>query len=143
MTIDPEERGAPARQTSGWATAEYASVSPFAQTLDRLVDVIERAGMRIFARIDHAAGAREVGLAMPPTVLLLYGHPRGGTPIMLAVPLAALDLPLRVLVYEDNEGRTRIAFHPIAQPLREAGVPDSLAARLAPAQSVLLDALTP
>jgi uncharacterized protein (DUF302 family) len=122
---------------------EYTSARGFAPTLKRLVEVIEAAGMRIFARIDHAAGAREVGLAMPPTVLLIYGHPKGGTPIMLAAPQAALELPLRVLTREDADGSTRISFHPIAPLLREAGVPEELATRLAPAQHVLLEALKP
>ena len=90
---------------AGWVAVEYASARAFAPTLNRLVEVIEAAGMRIFARIDHAAGAREVGLAMPPATLLIYGHPKGGTPIMLAAPRAALELPLRVLVREDADGR--------------------------------------
>jgi uncharacterized protein (DUF302 family) len=97
--------------------------------------------MRIFGRIDHAAGAREVGLAMPPTVLLLYGHPKGGTPVMLAAPSAALELTLRVLVREDADGRTLVSFRPIAAVLRAAGVTEDLATRLEPAQRVLLEAL--
>lgn len=128
---------------AGWVAAEYASARAFAPTLNRLVEVIEAAGMRIFARIDHAAGAREVGLAMPPATLLIYGHPKGGTPIMLAAPRAALELPLRVLVREDADGRTRISFHAIAPLLREVGVPEELATRLEPAQHVLLEALKP
>ena len=99
--------------------------------------------MKILARIDHSAGAREVGLAMPSTVLLLYGHPKGGTPIMQSAPQAALELPLRVLVREDADGSTKISFHPIARLLREAGVPEELATRLEPAQHVLLRALKP
>jgi uncharacterized protein (DUF302 family) len=125
------------------AAVEYVSKSAFAPTLDRLVGVIESAGMRIFARIDHAAGAREVGLAMPPTVLLIYGHPKGGTPIMIAAPRAALELPLQVLVREDADGRARISFHPIAPLLRNAGAPEEMARRLEPAQHVLLKALEP
>ena len=122
---------------------EYTSARAFAPTMKRLVEIIEAAGMRIFARIDHAAGAHEVGLAMPPTVLLIYGHPKGGTPIMLAAPKAALELPLRVLVREDTDGSTRISFHPIAPLLRDAGAPEELVTRLEPAQHVLLEALTP
>lgn len=125
------------------STTEYTSTSAFVPTLARLVEVLEAAGMRIFARIDHAAGAREVGLAMPPTVLILYGHPKGGTPIMLAAPQAALELPLRVLVREDANGLTRVSFHPITPLLRDAGVPAALAARLEPAQEVLLKVLKP
>ncbi len=99
--------------------------------------------MILFNRIDHQTGAREAGLDMPPATVLTYGHPKGGTPIMLAAPLAALDLPLRVLVRVRNDGQTVIAFHPIAAVLRRAGVPDSLAVRLDPAQQVLLKAVLP
>jgi uncharacterized protein (DUF302 family) len=122
---------------------EQESPRDFAATLDRLVKAIEAAGMTVFARIDHAAGAREAGLAMPPTIVLLYGNPTGGTPIMLAAPATALDLPLRVLVRETAEKRTAIAFRPAAPMLRRAGVPETLATRLDPAQQLLLKAIAP
>ena len=123
--------------------AEYVSRWAFEPTLERLEHGIEKAGMSVFARIDHAAGAREFGMEMPPTIVLLYGSPRGGTPIMLAAPQAALDLPLRVLVRQDAEGQVWIAFHPAAAMLRQAGVPEELAARLDPAQRILIEAITP
>ena len=74
---------------------------------------------------------------MPPTTVLLYGHAQGGTPIMLAAPRAALDLPLRVLVREDDDGHVLVGFHPIDMMLRGAGVANDLAVRLAPAQTIL------
>jgi uncharacterized protein (DUF302 family) len=122
-------------------TIEHISPLGFVATVDRLIDAVTRAGMTLFARIDHAAGARAAGLAMPPAEVLIYGSPKGGTPIMLAAPLAALDLPLRVLVREDTSGRTLIAFHPAARMLRRAGVRDDLAIRLDPAQQVLIEAI--
>ena len=100
----------------------------FAETVARLEAAIGQAGMAIFARIDHAAGAAEVGLAMPPTVVLIYGNPRGGTPVMQAAPLTALDLPLRVLVRE-ADGRVLVAFHPAAPMLRAASALPSSAYR--------------
>jgi len=120
---------------------QFVSAIPFQPTLDRLVNAIESAGMTLFARIDHAAGARRVGMEMPPTVVLIYGNAKGGTPIMVATPLAALDLPLRVLVREDPNGHAVVSFHPIAPMLRHVGVPDALATRLEPAQRLLLDAI--
>ena len=123
--------------------SEHVSAVAFAPTLERLVQAIETAGMTVFARIDHAAGARQVGLELPPTVVLLYGHPRGGTPIMQAAPQAALDLPLRVLVRQEADGRVRVAFHPVAPMLRQAGVPEALATRLEPAQRILVEAIQP
>jgi uncharacterized protein (DUF302 family) len=122
---------------------EQASATDFPTTMDRLLAAIEEAGMTVFARIDHAAAARSVGLSMPPTEVLLYGNPKGGTPIMLAAPRAALELPLHVLLREDSEGRTLLSFHPVAPALRRAGVPDDLTMRLEPAQRVVLKALRP
>ena len=120
---------------------ELPSAEAFGPTLERVVATIEGAGLRVFARIDHAAGAAEVGMAMPPTMLLVYGHPKGGTPIMLDTPAVALDLPLRVLVREDSEGRTLVSFHSVVPMLMKAGVPKSLARRLEPAQQLVVDAI--
>lgn len=122
---------------------EHRTPVPFSATLKRIEHAIEAAGMTIFARIDHAAGAAKVGMTMPPATVLIYGNPRGGTPIMLAVPKAALDLPLRVLVREDADGHAVISFYPIVPVLLAAGAPDELAQRLEPAQRMLVDALRP
>jgi uncharacterized protein (DUF302 family) len=122
---------------------EHPSATDFESTMRRLVEAIDAAGMTVFARIDHAAGAREAGLDMPPTVLLLYGNPKGGTPIMISAPRAALDLPLRVLLREASDGQTLLSFHPIVPLLREVGVRTEMAVRLQPAQELLLKALRP
>jgi len=120
---------------------ERASAFPFDGTVQRLSVAIIEADMTIFAVIDHARNAREAGLTMPPSTVLLYGKAAGGTPIMLAAPLSALDLPLRVLVREDDEGQALVSFHPIAAALDALGAPATLAARLAPAQALLLEAI--
>lgn len=127
--------------THAFDVVEQGSPLDFDTTLERLVQAIERHGMTIFARIDHAANAREVGLAMPAATVLIYGNGKGGTPIMLAAPAAALDLPLRVLVRAGADGKAVIAFHPMAATLRRLGVPDDLATRLDPAQQLLLAAV--
>lgn len=114
----------------------------FEAALIRVTAAIKAAGLTIFARIDHAEGARQAGLAMPPTVVLLYGHAKGGTPIMLAAPQAALDLPLRVLVREAPGGAV-VSMHPAAPMLLQAGVPDALAHRLDSAQTLIVEALRP
>jgi uncharacterized protein (DUF302 family) len=77
---------------------------------------------------------------MPPATVLTYGNARGGTPVMLAVPKTALDLPLRVLVREDD-GQTLVSFHPVVAMLQRYGVPDPLAAKLDPAQLLLIAAI--
>lgn len=120
---------------------EVPSSKMYEATLDGLIEAIAHSGMTLFARIDHAAGALAIGTPMPPSTVLIYGSPAGGTPLMLVAPLAALDLPLRVLVRENEQGRVTMAFHPMARVLRRAGVPDALADRLERAQRVLLEAL--
>src|SRR5258708_6115481 len=75
-------------------------------TMNRLEDAVKAAGMRVFARIDHAAGAAEVGLTLRPTELLIFGNALGGTPLMQARQMIGIDLPLKVLVWEDEQGKT-------------------------------------
>ena len=122
--------------------AEFTSAHSYSQTVDRLAAAIERGGLSVMARIDHAAAAAAVGLSMPPTLVMFYGNPRGGTPIMLARPAAALDLPLRVLIREDGDGNTRVAFHPIVALLARADVASTMASKLEPAQRLLVDAIS-
>lgn len=114
---------------------------PFEAALLLVSRAIESKGLKIFTQIDHAAGATAVGLAMPPTTVILYGRPESGTPVMLAVPDAALDLPLRVLVREASASHTVVAFHPIAATLARLGAPEQLLHRLDPAQQLLVDLL--
>ena len=120
---------------------EHKSSLTFPETVDRLVETIEQVGMNVFARIDHAAGAKDVGMHLPPTVVLIYGHARGGTPVMQAAPAAALDLPLRVLIRESGSGETVIAFHPAGQMLAGLTIPGELVDRLAKAQQLLVGAI--
>ena len=119
---------------------EIASQLGFEATLERVVTAIESAGLIVFAKIDHAGAAQKAGLAMPATVVLIYGHAKGGTPLMLAAPACALDLPLRVLVRQDGEGSI-VSFHPIAAVLLAAGVPENMANRLDPAQRLIAQAV--
>lgn len=120
---------------------EFSSPFTFRATVERLSTAISNAAMKLFAIIDHAANAREAGLSMPSTVVLIYGKAEGGTPIMLTSPRSALDLPLHVLVREDVEGRTFVSFRPIAPTLEASGVPAEIASRLEPAQWLLQKAL--
>jgi uncharacterized protein (DUF302 family) len=70
--------------------------------------------MSVFARIDHAAGAAQVGMALRPTELVLFGHPRGGTPLMQEQQTAGIDLPLKALAWEDAEGRVWLTYNEVA-----------------------------
>ena len=121
---------------------ETGSAYDFETTLTRLTEAIADAGLKLFARIDHAAAARDFGLEMPPTIVLIYGHPKGGTPVMLAHPDAALDLPLKLLVREQADGKVTLLYRPIDQVLRSAGVPPAQALKLAPAQKSIAAAIS-
>ena len=120
---------------------QHTSSLTFSETVDHLVATIETVGMNVFAKIDHAAGAKDVGMSLPLSVVLIYGHARGGTPVMQAAPAAALDLPLRVLIRETNRGETVIAFHPARQMLAHHSIPGELVDRLAKAQQLLVRAI--
>lgn len=95
--------------TQGLVT--IASSLPPKETGDRLAAEIEARGMTLFARIDHAAGAAAVALALRPTEVLIFGNARGGTPLMQAAQAVGIDLPLRALIYEDAHGATWIAYN--------------------------------
>jgi uncharacterized protein (DUF302 family) len=87
--------------------------SPYSvvETLDRLQATLAEHGIKVFARIDQAAEARAVGLSMPEIQLLIFGNPKGGTPIMVAEPLAALDLPLKAIAWQDHDGRVFVSYN--------------------------------
>lgn len=86
------------------------SVHSVTETIARLKAVLAQKGIDVFAHIDHAAGAKQVGLALRPTQLLIFGNPKGGTPLMQAHQTIGLDLPLRALVWEDEEGKAWITY---------------------------------
>src|SRR5271163_1154872 len=81
------------------------------ETMDRLAAEIRAKGMAIFARIDHAAGAADVGMPLRPTEVLIFGNAKGGTPLMQAAQTIGIDLPLKALVYEDASGKVWLAYN--------------------------------
>lgn len=112
-----------------------------AETVERIEATARARGLTIFARIDHGAEAQKAGLQMPPTQVVLLGNPKGGTPVMLAAPTSAIDLPLKVLVPQGADGKTVVCINDhrwlqarhaigddVAKPL--AGLPALLAAAL-------------
>ena len=106
------------------------SPQPVADTVARLTDLIAAKGMKLFAVIDQSAEAREAGLQLRDTTLVLFGSPAAGTPVMAAAPLAALDLPLKVLIWAD-EGQTRVSYYSPAALAARHHIGADLAARLA------------
>jgi uncharacterized protein (DUF302 family) len=87
-----------------------ASAYSVAETIDRVVAAITPLGMNVFARIDHAAGAATVGMPLRPTQLLLFGNPKGGTPLMQDQQTAGIDLPLKALAWEDAGGKVWLSY---------------------------------
>ena len=79
-------------------------------TMDRLEAEVKAKGMTVFARIDHAAGAKEVGLPLRPTELLIFGNAKAGTPLMQSAQTIGIDLPLKVLVWQDASGKTWLSY---------------------------------
>jgi uncharacterized protein (DUF302 family) len=108
-------------------------------TVARLTDLVAAKGMRLFAVIDQAAEARKVGLQLRDTTMVIFGSPVAGTPVMVAVPLAALDLPLKVLVWTDGQ-QTKVSYDAPAAIARRRGLSPELAANLA-GINALTDAL--
>jgi len=106
------------------------SPRPVADTVSRLTGMLAAKGMKVFAVIDQAAEARSAGLELRDTVLVIFGSPAAGTPVMDAVPLSALDVPLKVLIWDDG-GQTRVDYYGPAALAARHGLTPELAARLA------------
>ena len=87
--------------------------SPYSvpETLNRLESLLQAKNIKVFTRIDHSGEAEKVGLHMPPTQLLIFGGPKGGTPLMLASPLSAIDLPLKALAWQDTQGKVWLSYN--------------------------------
>jgi uncharacterized protein (DUF302 family) len=107
-------------------------VSPrsVADTVSRLTGLVTAKGMKVFGVIDQAAAAREVGLELRETTLVMFGSPAAGTPVMVAAPLSALDLPLKVLIWADH-GQTNVTYYTPAELAARHHLSPELAARLA------------
>ena len=107
--------------------------SPYAvdETLDHLQKLLEAKSIKVFALIDHSGEAAKVGIEMHPTKLLIFGSPKGGTPVMLAAPTVALDLPLKALVWEDDKGKVWISYNDPAYLQKRHGIPADLVKNLA------------
>lgn len=99
------------------------SPHPVSVTVDRLQTAVEAAGATVFARVDHAKGAASIDAELRPTEMLMFGNPALGTPAMLANQTAGLDLPLRVLAYEDATGQVHVVYHTVDAMVSDYGLP--------------------
>ena len=119
--------------------------SPYsvANALQRLEAVITAKGLTIFARIDHSGEAEKVGLTMLPTKLLLFGSPKSGTPLMIASPTLAIDLPLKALVWQDTEGTVWLSYNSPEYLQQRHNIPEALVKNIAGIRSICEETVRP
>jgi uncharacterized protein (DUF302 family) len=96
-------------------------------TLGKLQNILEAKGIAVFALIDHSGEAAKVGMKMRPTKLLIFGNPKGGTPLMLAAPSIAIDLPLKILIWEDEQEKVWVSYNTPEYLTERHGLPPHLA----------------
>jgi uncharacterized protein (DUF302 family) len=101
------------------------------QTVDRLKNLLQSKGVTLFALVDHSGEAEKIGMKMRPTKLLIFGTPKAGTPLMLAAPSIAIDLPLKILVWEDGEGKRWISYNSPEYLRDRHGLPQELLTNIA------------
>jgi len=110
---------------------EVASRYSVDDTVERLETVFKERGLQIFALIDHSGEAQKVGMTMRPAKVLIFGSPKGGTPLMVAAPSLAIDLPLKALISEDESGRVWVTYNSPEYLQQRHGVPDDLIKNIA------------
>jgi uncharacterized protein (DUF302 family) len=120
VNLDPNNKEAVVTKLSPWSVAE---------TVSRLSDMVAARGMRVFALIDHSGEAKSVGLDLRDTKVVIFGSPQAGTPVMVSSPLAALDLPLKVLVWA-NGSQTNVSYTAPAELASRYQLSEELAAKL-------------
>jgi uncharacterized protein (DUF302 family) len=109
MILTAAASGKPADKKNGIVTIpSHHSVD---ETVERLKSILQSKGITLFAVIDHSGQAAKVGMKMPNTKLVIFGNPKGGTPLMLAAPSIAIDLPLKILVAEDAQGKVWVSYN--------------------------------
>jgi uncharacterized protein (DUF302 family) len=117
--------------TSGSGIVIQPSNHSVDETVEKLKGALQARGITLFALVDHSGEAEKVGMKMPPTKLLIFGNPKGGTPLMLASPSIAIDLPLKILVAEDANGKVSVSYNSAAFLKQRHSLPDELLKNIA------------
>jgi uncharacterized protein (DUF302 family) len=125
----PAAAGKPADEKNGIVT--IPSNHTVDETVDRLKNILQSKGITLFAIIDHSGEAAKVGMKMPNTKLVIFGNPKGGTPLMLAAPSIAIDLPLKILVAEDAQGKVWVSYNSPEYLKERHGLPEDLVGNIA------------
>jgi uncharacterized protein (DUF302 family) len=110
------------------------------ETVERLKRVLQSKGVTLFAIVDHSGEAEKVGIKMRPTKLLIFGSPKAGTPLMQAAPSVAIDLPLKILVWEDGQGKVWVSYNSPAYLQQRHGIPPELVQNIAVAETLVAKA---
>ena len=110
------------------------------ETVEKLKGILQAKGVTLFALVDHSGEAEKVGLQMRPTRLLIFGNPRAGTPLMLAAPHSALDLPLKILIWEDAQGKVWITYNSPAYLQARHSLPAELLQNIAVVETLAASA---
>jgi uncharacterized protein (DUF302 family)/uncharacterized membrane protein YidH (DUF202 family) len=110
------------------------------QTVDRLKNILQSKGVALFALIDHSGEAEKVGMKMPSTKLLIFGNPKAGTPLMLAAPSSAIDLPLKILIWEDAQGKTWLSYNSPEYLQKRHALPPELLQNIAVVETLAIKA---
>jgi uncharacterized protein (DUF302 family) len=108
-----------------------ASPYDFVATAEKMESVLRARGLTIFGKIDFSGDAERAGLKMPPTQMLIFGNPKAGTPLMVAAPTSALDLPLKVLISQDPEGKTWLSYNAPEYLAQRHNIPPELLQNIA------------
>ena len=101
------------------------------ETVEKLKSILQAKGVTLFALVDHSGEAEKAGMKMPPTKLLIFGSPKAGTPLMLAAPSVAIDLPLKILVWEDGQGKVWVSYNSPAYLQQRHSLPQELLQNIA------------
>ena len=120
---------------------QVASPHSVDETVKRLESVLAQRGVQVFALIDHSGEAEKVGMKMRPTKLVIFGNPKGGTPVMVAAPTLAIDLPLKALVWEDGGGEVWVSYNSPEYLQQRHGVPEDLMRNIAVAGALVAKAV--
>lgn len=120
---------------------EVPSTHTFEQTVQQLLSALAAHGLQVFAVVDHSGEAAKVGLKMRPTKLVIFGSPMAGTPLMIAAPSLAIDLPLKALVWEDNKGKVWVSYNSPEYLKKRHGIPDDLIKNIAGAGALIAKAV--
>src|SRR5271166_5748397 len=134
VSCGAQSRSSSVRKEVGMAgngLVQIASPHTVNETVNRLESVLAQRGVQVFALIDHSGEAEKVGMKMRPTKLVIFGNPKGGTPLMVAAPSLAIDLPLKALVAEDEKGKVWVSHNSPEYLQQRHGVPEELLKNIA------------